>query len=247
MNNIFDLSGKTILITGASSGIGREIAVSASKQGAKTVINGRNIERLNDTKEMAGGDVTILQGDLTDGAEITSLVKQLPELDGVVFCAGLVEYTPLKFVNAEKIRTIFSLNFDSQVLLTQQIIKNKKIRKGGSLVYISSISSKMGVPATAVYASSKAAINSFMKIVASEVGGQKIRANSVCPGMVRTPMLTNATNAVTEESLIEAEKDYLLGLGEPADVAGPVLFLLSDASKWVTGTEMIVDGGLTLK
>ena len=247
MNNLFDLSGKTILITGASSGIGRQIAISAAEHGAAIVITGRNEARLTETQQMANGNGTILIADLTNDSNITDLVKQLPELDGVVFCAGVAEYIPLRFINAEKIRNIFSVNFDSQVILTQQLIKSKKIKKSGSLVYISSISSKIGVPATALYAASKAAINSFVKIVASEVAGMKIRVNSICPGLIKTQMLENAKEVMTDEMLHDNEKEYLLGIGTPIDVAGPTLFLLSDASKWITGTEMIVDGGLTVK
>ncbi len=247
MHNLFDLSGKIVLVTGASSGIGREIAISASAHGAEVIITGRNEARLAETKQMTNKITTILPADLTNDADIKALVKQLPDLDGVVFCAGVGDYTPLKFINNEKIRHIFSVNFDSQVILTQQLVKNKKIKKGGSLVYISSISSKIGVPATAIYAASKAAINAFVKITASEVSGLKIRANSICPGLIKTQMLENAKDIVSAETISESEKEYLLGLGSPVDVAGPALFLLSDASKWITGTEMIVDGGLTVR
>ena len=247
VNNLFDLSGKKILITGASSGIGREIAVMAAQHGAEVIISGRNTERLAETIELIGRNTIAITADLTNEDDIKNLVSQLPDIDGVVFCAGLVEYTPLKFINHEKIKHIFSLNFDSQVGLTQQLIKNKRVRTAGALVYISSISSKIGIPATALYASSKAAINAFVKIVAAETGGQKIRANSICPGLIKTPMLEAAKDAATETLFEDAEKDYLLGVGNPVDVAGPVLFLLSDASKWITGIELIVDGGLLLK
>jgi len=244
---MFSLAGKTILVTGASSGIGRQIAVSASQMGATLVLTGRNAERLEETKQLLSGPAQVIAADLIVEADLTTLIGQLPDLNGVVFCAGLVEYVPLKFLNYEKIKTVMALNFDSQVILTQKLVKNKKIQKNSSLVYISSISSKIGVPATALYASSKAAIVAFAKVVASELAAQKIRANCVCPGIVRTPMIENAKDTVTQESFTEAEKSYPLGLGEPVDVAGPVVFLLSDASKWVTGTEMIVDGGLTLQ
>lgn len=247
MHNLFDLSGKTILVTGASSGIGREIAISASEYGAEVIITGRNEARLAETQQATNKITTILPADLTNESNITALVKQLPDLDGVVFCAGVGDYTPLKFINYGKIRSIFSLNFDSQVILTQQLVKNKKIKKGGSLVYISSISSKIGVPATGMYAASKAAINSFVKVTASEVSGLKIRANSICPGLIKTQMLENARDIVSAETISDSEKEYLLGLGSPVDVAGPALFLLSNASKWITGTELIVDGGLTVR
>jgi NAD(P)-dependent dehydrogenase (short-subunit alcohol dehydrogenase family) len=247
MDNIFSLRNKTILITGASSGIGRQIAITASAMGATLIITGRDEERLLETKNLLAGESTHLVADLTRHTEVNALIAGLPRLDGVVFCAGVVEYTPVKFISAEKIDKIFLINFNSQVLLTQQLLKGKKMERAASLVYISSISAKIGVAATALYAASKAALNSFVKVTASELASQKIRANAICPGLVRTPLLSRAAgDNLSAETFSEAEKSYLLGLGETQDVAGPAVFLLSDAARWITGTEIIVDGGLTV-
>jgi short-subunit dehydrogenase len=242
MNNLFDIKDKNILITGASSGIGKEIAINLNALGANVIITGRNEERLNETKNyLVYGSVVSYSCDLSKEDEIKKLVTSLPQLDGVVFCAGVVEYYPIKFINTEKINNIFSVNLNSQILLTQQLVKNKKLKPNGSLVYISSIASKIGVAGTALYAASKAGLNGFVKVTASELSGQKIRANSICPGIIQTPMTEKAQNVNDDLG-----KDYPLGLGETIDVVGPCIFLLSNASKWITGTEIILDGGLTL-
>jgi NAD(P)-dependent dehydrogenase (short-subunit alcohol dehydrogenase family) len=245
MDNLFDIEYKNILVTGASSGIGKEIAIKLNSLGANVIITGRNEERLNETKGLMvynlGTPVETYSCDLSKEDEIKKMVTELPQLDGIVFCAGVVEYYPIKFISAQKINNIFSVNLNSQILLTQQLIKNKKIKPNGSLVYISSIASKIGVAGTALYAASKAGLNGFVKVTASELANQKIRANSICPGIIQTPMTEKAQNV--NDNLA---KNYPLGLGETIDVVGPCIFLLSDASKWVTGTELIVDGGLTL-
>jgi len=245
MNNLFDIEYKNILVTGASSGIGKEIAIKLNALGANIIITGRNEERLNETRDLLiyhlGIPAESYPCDLSKEDDIRKMVTELPQLDGVVFCAGVVEYYPIKFINAEKINNIFSVNLNSQIILTQQLTKNKKLKPNGSLVYISSIASKIGVAGTSLYAASKAGLNGFVKVAASELSNQKIRANSICPGIIQTPMTEKAQNVNDDLA-----KDYPLGLGETIDVVGPCIFLLSDASKWITGTELILDGGLTL-
>jgi len=247
VSQLFDLSGKKVLVTGASSGIGRAIAIAVSQQGATVVLTGRNADRLAETQQMLAGESSVIAADLATADGIKELTGGLAVLDGVVFNAGIIGYTPVKFIKDENVNSILGMNFTSQVMLTKELVKNKLLAKGASLVYISSISSKQGIAATGLYAASKAAINAYMKVVANELSGQRIRANSICPGLVRTPMIAGAKSNVSEETYAEAGKEYLLGLGEPGDVAGPAVFLLSGASKWMTGAELIVDGGLTLK
>lgn len=239
--NLFDIKGKTILVTGASSGLGKEIAIQCSKAGAKVIIIGRDQIKLNDTNSQLELGTSI-QCDLSIESNIINIISLLPQLDGVVFCAGVIEYLPIKFINKTKIQNTLSINFDSQVILTQQLVKYKKLNTNSSLVYISSIASKLGVAGTAMYAASKAALNAFMKTTASELATQNIRANSICPGIVITPMGEKAQNMSSDIS-----KEYPLGLGQPIDIAGPCIFFLSNASRWITGTELIIDGGLTLK
>jgi NAD(P)-dependent dehydrogenase (short-subunit alcohol dehydrogenase family) len=242
MNNIFDISNRTILITGGSSGLGKELAIYCSKIGANVIITGRNIDRLKQVSKESKDKITYISADLCEELEIQKLVTNIPNLDGVLFCAGIVEYNPIKMLSSKKIQNIFSINFNSQVLLTQQLLKQKKINKKSSLVYISSIASKIGVQGTSMYASSKAALNGFVKVLASELSSQEIRANSVCPGIIMTPMGSEALDMSNDIA-----KDYPLGLGEPKDILGPCIFLLSDSSKWITGIELIMDGGLTIK
>jgi NAD(P)-dependent dehydrogenase (short-subunit alcohol dehydrogenase family) len=240
--SIFDIKNKVILITGASSGIGKELAIQCSKLGAKVIITGRNEERLKETISNSTNIEASYVVDLLSEDNIVNLVQQFPQLDGVIFCAGVVEYSAIKSINYKRINNIMSINFDSQVLLTQQLIKNKKLNHSSSLIYISSIASKIGVIGTAMYASSKSALNAFVRVAASELSSQNIRVNSICPGIILTPMGENAQSMNNN-----IEKDYPLGLGTTKDIIGPCVFLLSEAGRWITGTEMILDGGLTLK
>ena len=215
--------------------------------GASVIITGRDAVKLDATKQLVAADCMALPADLIQEADLATLVEQMPRLNGVVFCAGVIDYTPVKFINAAKITNVFSINFNSQVLLTQQLLKHKKIEKAGSLVYVSSISSKLGVAATSLYAASKAALSAFAKVTAAELAGQKIRSNSICPGIVLTPMTNQALEVTSGEEMAKAAAEYPLGYGAPEDVAGLVVYLLSDASKWMTGSDIVMDGGLTLK
>jgi len=242
--NRFSLTDKHILVTGASSGIGKAIAIACSQMGAKLIITARDLERLSETeKSLTGEGHKCIPCELTLEKDLNILIGHLQKLDGIVFCAGVIEYLPVKFINSEKVNDIFNINYTSQILLTQKIIKNKLLNPGASLVFISSISSVLGVPATLLYASSKAALNAAVKVLASELAFQKIRVNSICPGLVHTPLIENT---IEKESIDNNEKLYPLGLGEPIDIANAAIFHLSDASRWLTGNIMVLDGGFTL-
>ncbi len=240
------LEGKHILVTGASSGMGRVFCQMIAKEGATISLIARNEERLKETlSKMDGEGHDYYVCDLTDEEQLKATIAQLKAVDGVVFCAGINDYVPLKFVKQEKLERIFQTNFYSQVILTQMLVKKKLINKNSSLVYISSLSSVLGVAGTLLYASSKAALNSAVRVIASELAPQGIRANAICPGIVRTEML-NGTN-IDENTFIKQEADYPLGLGTPEDVGHAVLFHLSDGSRWLTGNCMVIDGGYSLK
>lgn len=242
------LKDKNILVTGASSGIGRQIAITASELGAFVTLVGRDLDKLNSTLSLMSGEKHKLYSiDLTKYSNMEQLIIESAPYDGVVFNAGVVSYIPVKFLNEDKISNVFNTNFESNVMLTQQLIKKKLINKKGSLVFVSSISSKLGVPGTAMYAASKAALSSFSKVLASELASQGIRANSVSPGIVKTEMTSLANDIISESEVAKAASEYPLGYGEPIDVAGLVMYLLSDISKWMTGSEIIIDGGFTLK
>ena len=240
------LEGKHILVTGASSGMGRVFCQMIAKEGATISLIARNEERLKETlSKMDGEGHDYYVCDLTDEEQLKATIAQLKAVDGVVFCAGINDYVPLKFVKQEKLERIFQTNFYSQVILTQMLVKKKLINKNSSLVYISSLSSVLGVAGTLLYASSKAALNSAVRVIASELAPQGIRANAICPGIVRTEMLSG-TN-IDENTFIKQEADYPLGLGTPEDVGYAVLFHLSDGSRWLTGNCMVIDGGYSLK
>jgi NAD(P)-dependent dehydrogenase (short-subunit alcohol dehydrogenase family) len=245
---MISLKDKNILITGASSGIGRQIAITASELGASVTIVGRDIKKLEETISLLTGiGHKMYSLDLSNSSNIDQLIIESTAYDGVVFNAGIVEYLPVKFLNDEKINAVFSTNFDSNVILSQKLLKKKLLNKKASLVFISSISSKLGISGTAMYATSKAALSAFSKVLASELASQGIRSNSICPGIVKTAMTEKANDVASEEEMKKAASEYPLGYGEPADVAGLVMYLLSDISKWMTGSDLIIDGGLTLK
>lgn len=240
------LEGKHILVTGASSGMGRVFSQMIAEEGAIVSLLARDRNRLKSTlSSLMGTGHDFFICDLTDNEQIKKVVSDMRPYDGIVFCAGVNEYVPLKFIKQEKIDRIFQTNYFSEILLTQILLKKKLINKNASLVYISSLSSVLGVPGTLLYASSKAALNSAVRVIAAELAPQGIRANAICPGIVRTEMLSG-TN-IDEESFSKQEVDYPLGLGMPEDVGNAVIFHLSDTSRWLTGNSMIIDGGYSLR
>jgi len=247
MCNPFSLSNKIILITGASSGIGKSIAIECSKMGAKLVITGRNSERLSDTYHQLyeTGHQQII-ADLNDELQVKKLVEQIPNLHGVVLCAGIDKRMPVKFLNREDFDKIMQTNFFSPSLLAQLLLKRKKIEKKSSIVIISSIAAFAADMGHAMYSASKGALNSFARVMALELAPQQIRVNCIQPGVVDTNMLQSGI--LTEEQFREEEKRYPLGrFGKPEDIAYSAIYLLSDATSWVTGSSLIIDGGITLK
>ncbi|MDR3056582.1 MAG: SDR family oxidoreductase [Prevotella sp.] len=247
MHNPFSLEGKTILVTGASSGIGRAIAIECSKMGATIIITARNKARLAETfSNLSGiGDQQII-ADLTDENQISYLVDNLPKLDGCIFCAGIGKTLVLQSSEKSDITEVFESNTFAHILLTQLLVQKKHLNKNASLVYISSVSGgKIGYIGGGLYGASKGAIEGFIKGTALELAGRGIRLNSVSPAMIETPILDNSE--ISEEQLIEDKKRYpLKRYGKPEEVAYAVIYLLSDASVWVTGSNLLIDGGYTL-
>ena len=240
------VENKTILVTGASSGIGESIVKLLSSSMAKIILTGRDELKLqNIISELEGSEHKYFIADLEDESHLDELVSVLPKLDGIVFCAGYNEFIPIKFINSKKAKKIFNVNYFASVLLLQKILSKKLLNKEASIVFISSISSILGVPATTLYAASKASINSTVKVLASELSNRKIRVNSINPGIVVTPMLDQGN--IDKDSLMEQEKLYPLGFGKPEDVAHAAQFYLSTHSRWLTGNIMNLDGGLTLQ
>lgn len=246
MKNPFDLEGRTILVTGASSGIGKQICFSVAEQGGKVIATGRNEIRLKDTlANLPGKEHDFILADLTSGDDRKKLVQKLPVLNGLVYSAGVVKYIPTKFYSEKIFHEIRSINYDAIFLLIPELLKKKHIAGGGSIVLISSIMGMIGVMGGGIYAGTKGAMISTARVLALELASMKIRVNCLAPGMVKTPMAENARDAVSSEAIAEDEKRYPFGYGNPEDVANPAVFLLSDASKWITGTTIVLDGGYT--
>lgn len=242
----FSLENKTIFVTGASSGLGACTAIECSKAGAKLIISGRNKERLNRTYTQLQGQGHIqLCFDLTLKESLIELAIALPQLDGIAFCAGITKSLPVKHISEENIDEIFQTNILSSMQLIQKLLKLKKINKGGSIVFISSISTTYADKGNSIYAASKGAINSFSKVLALELSAQRITSNCVQPGFVPSEMLSSGI--VSDEQLQEERKRYPLGFGDPTDIANGIMYLLSDAAKWVTGSVLTIDGGVTLR
>lgn len=241
---LFDITNKTILVTGASGGIGKEIAIQLSLQNCNLIVTGRTASKLESAIEDMNGYSIIKDQvlDLTNYEALSSFIETLPKIDGVVFCSGIAEYSLIKSTSPSRLQKTLDVNFNSQVELTRLLFKNKKLKSNSSLVYISSLASKQGIPASASYAASKAALNAFVKVTAAEYSHQGIRANAICPALIEA----GVGNQIL--SLSEGiEHDYPLGLGQPYDIAMATIFLLSNESRWITGNEFIMDGGLTLK
>ena len=244
--NPFTLKGKTILVTGASSGIGQATAVECAQMGAEVVITGRDTKRLQATADLVGTPKTLIAADLTNQEDVEHLVAALPPLDGAVLCAGNSTTLPLQFGSREKFDEMFNVNFFAPVELLRLMYKKKVLQKGASVVLIASIGgTHRFMPGNGVYGASKAALNSLMKYAAREYASRKIRVNSICPGMVDTPLIHRGT--ITEEQLAEDAKRYPLGrYGKPDDIANGVVYLLSDASSWLTGHDLVIDGGFSI-
>ena len=247
MHNPFTLGGKTILVTGASSGIGRAIAIESSKMGANVIITGRNEERLKKTYYLLkGSGHGLIVADLSIKEEIERLHKELPVIAGLVNCAGLTKVVPFSFATRDSFEDVMNVNFFAPTELTRLMVKSKKIGKGGSVVFISSVSGVYcSAVASSIYSSSKGAINGLVKGVALDLAPKGIRVNSVNPGMIDTDIFSGS--AITEEQLKEDMKRYPLGrYGKPEEVANAVIYLLSDAASWTTGSNLLIDGGYTL-
>lgn len=244
--NPFTLKGKTILVTGASSGIGQATAVECAQMGAEVVITGRDTERLQATADLMGTLNAQIAADLTNQEDVERLVASLSPLDGAVLCAGNSTTLPLQFGSREKFDEMFNVNFFAPVELLRLMYKKKVLQKGASVVLIASIGGTHSfMPGNGVYGASKAALNSLMKYAAREYASRKIRVNSICPGMVDTPLIHRGT--ITEEQLAEDAKRYPLGrYGKPDDIANGAVYLLSDASSWLTGHDLVIDGGFSI-
>ena len=237
------MEGKTILVTGASSGIGRGIATACSKMGASVIINGRNEQRLSETmSEMKGDDNLSLAADLSDNVALAEMVAKLPKLDGIVHCAGIGQRVLCKQLQESDLDNMMNVNFKAPVMLQTEILKQKKINKSASIVFIASIACDSPTIGNAMYSASKGAIISYANCLALELAPRLIRVNSILPAMIWTDLIFKG--GITEEELKEDEKKYpLKRYGKPEDIANLAIYLLSDASSWMSGSSIRITGG----
>lgn len=255
MNNYnpFSLENKTILITGASSGIGKQCAIDCSKMGAHVVLIGRNKERLDDTFSQLEGEGHLLVAfDLTESEKIKEMVavvvSAVGPIHGVLHCAGISETLPLKLMKTNLLDKFFRNNVYSAIELTRELCSVKNVAKdGASIVFFSSIMGCVGESGKSLYSMTKGALIAATRSLACEYAKKRIRFNCVSPGAILTPINANLPHMVDPEKKQVLADKHLLGLGECADISNACIYLLSDASKWVTGQNLIVDGGYTTR
>ena len=242
------LEGKTVLITGASSGIGKGVAIACAAEGARCILVARNAARLAEVKTLCVGDGHLLEiVDVSDALALRSLVERVPNIDGLVQCAGIGDnQTPLKFLTEEFIDELLAVNLKAPILLLALLERKKKLNKGSSVVMMSSMSSFFATAAHSLYGATKGGLTAFVKGAALDLAAKKIRVNSIAPAMVNTPLID--FSSLTQEQIEANKAKYpLKRYGEPEDVANAALYLLSDASSWMTGQQIVLDGGLTVK
>jgi len=247
MYNPFSIEGKHILVTGASSGIGRGICIDCSKMGATVHLVARNEERLNETlSQMEGEGHQVHKVDLCNKDAVMELVDSLPQLNGVVLCAGIIKTMPVKNISEDALEEIFNVNIMADIRMVSRMLKKKKLSKGASVVFISSVSTFNVKVGNSLYSATKGAVNSFAKAMALEVSKQEMRVNCIQPGFVPSSILSSG--AIEEDAFLKfyAER-HPLGFGTPSDIANGCIYLLSDASRWVTGSIFTLDGGYTLQ
>jgi NAD(P)-dependent dehydrogenase (short-subunit alcohol dehydrogenase family) len=244
---VFTLQNKKILITGASSGIGRAAAIKCSELGATVFLSARNTELLKETASHCKGEGKIIAADLTNEEEIKFLASEVESIDGWIHCTGKVLPVPVKFIQEKHLEDILNVNFKSAVKLGAGLLMNKKIKEGASIIFISSVSVLHSYFGGAPYISSKAALEAYAHSLALELASKKIRVNILQPALVKTAIYESTLeSAMSAEEIKNHEKKYPLGIGLPEDVANACAFFMSDASKWITGSTLKMDGGLTL-
>lgn len=241
---MINLENKTILITGATGGIGKEIVSTCLFLGAKVFAVGRNVNKLDDLAH--NKKLITIKCDLTDSEEVDVLFSKIESLDGIVHCAGRIYPYPIKFIKEKQFKEVYSINTENIFTLTARLFNQKLISKNASFVFMSSISVQHPYMGGSLYVSSKAAIEAFSKSVALEFAHEGIRSNCIAPALVQTDIYQRTKNAYTEEQWENIERQYPLGIGKPKDVANLTVFLLSNLSSWITGTTIPMDGGLLL-
>ncbi len=245
----FSLQNKVILITGASSGIGRSCSVECSKRGADLILVGRNRDELMKTVSLLNTEskVEVIAEDIAHNENLEILIADkaliLGKISGFIHCAGIEKTLPLKKHNPALYRDIFAVNVIAGFEIAKILSLKKYKDETSSFVFISSVAGMVGEPGKAAYSASKGAVISGARSLAMELARSNVRVNSISPAMVNTSILEKMFEDIGEEASSEIIRKHPLGIGEPKDVANACIFLLSDASKWVTGTNLVIDGG----
>lgn len=243
-----NLQNKHILITGASDGIGKETAIQAAKSGARLTLISRRKNELEqliiELKKINNQSHIYFEFDLNNFDGYKTLVNKIDHIDGIVHSAGIVSPFPIKYIRKKHIDRVFNINTYAPIILNAELLSENKLKDNSSVVFISSISTQHPYLGGAIYSSSKAAIEAYSKNLALELSEKKIRSNVVSPALVKTNIFNQTVENYSEEQIISYQNKYPFGFGEPIDVAKSILFFLSDESKWITGQNLILDGGL---
>lgn len=248
-SNPFELTDRRILVTGATSGLGHAIALCCAHMGAEVIGVGRDAQRIAQTlgelQAISARPHRMVAAELTQAADRDALVAELGgALNGLVHSAGISRLSPVRMMTEQHLREVQAINVEAPFLLTQALLKKNLLAPEASIVFIASIAAHIGVAGVAAYSGTKAALIAMMRCLAMEVVKRRIRVNSLSPALVETPLL-QATADITG-TIDEERKNYPLGFGKPDDVAHAAVFMLSGASRWVTGTTLVMDGGLTI-
>ncbi|MBX3739278.1 MAG: SDR family oxidoreductase [Candidatus Didemnitutus sp.] len=241
VEGIFGLQGKTIAVVGATGAVGRACATLCGQLGAGLVLCSRKVEEAEHLP--SGARVAF---DLENAAAFAAVVQQMPRLDGVVFSAGITAVRPLVMTDATLLRRIFTVNTEGPLALLRELVRGRRLNPGASVVLLGSVAGLRGSTGYTAYSASKAALSAAVRCMAVELAAVPIRVNVISPGMLETPMAESADRLQTVAQAAAYSARYPLGKGLPMDAAKAAAFLLSPASRWITGTELVVDGGCTL-